>query len=101
MRVTAATRGVRLYWKQGRWPRSVPRLRACPGANTKERQDCAAVPLRRTLASKAPAYCAANWIRRGQTRDRGKLDTRQQYNRPVKSIFGKPPCPDWNAILSR
>ena len=37
----------------------------------------------------------------GQTQGRGKLDTRHQYNQPVKNIFVKPLCPDWKAILNR
>ena len=44
---------------------------------------------------------AANWIHVGQTQGRGKLDTRHQYNQPVKNIFVKPLCPDWKAILIR
>lgn len=46
-------------------------------------------------------YRAANWIHVGQTQGRGKLDTRHQYNQPIKNVFLKPLCPDWKAILNR
>ena len=46
-------------------------------------------------------YRAANWIHLGQTQGRGKLDTRHEYNQPVKNVFVKPLCPDWKAILNR
>ena len=46
-------------------------------------------------------YRAANWIHLGRTQGRGKLDTRHQYNQPVKNIFVKPLCPDWKAIFNR
>ena len=46
-------------------------------------------------------YTAANWIQLGQTKGRGKLDTRHQHNQPVKNIFVKPLCPDWKDILNR
>ena len=46
-------------------------------------------------------YRAANWIHLGQTQGRGKLDTRHQYNQPVKNILVKPLRPDWRAILNR
>ena len=46
-------------------------------------------------------YRAANWILLGQTQGRGKLDTRHQYNQPVKNVFVKPLCPDWKQILNR
>lgn len=46
-------------------------------------------------------YRAANWIHLGQTRGRGKLDTRYQYFQLVKNMFVKPLCPDWQAILNR
>jgi len=46
-------------------------------------------------------YRAANWIHLGQTQGRGKLDTRHEYNQPVKNVFVKPLCPDWKQILNR
>ena len=46
-------------------------------------------------------YRAANWIHLGQTQGRGKLDTRHEYNQPVKKVFVKPLCPDWKQILNR
>ena len=46
-------------------------------------------------------YRAANWVHPGQTRGRGKLDTRHEYAKPVKNIFVKPLCKDWKAILNR
>ena len=46
-------------------------------------------------------YRDANWTHLGQTQGRGKLDTRHQYAQPVKNIFVKPLCPDWQAILNR
>ncbi len=46
-------------------------------------------------------YRAANWLHLGQTQGRGKLDTHNQYALPVKDIFVKPLCPDWQAILNR
>ncbi len=46
-------------------------------------------------------YRAANWFHLGQTQGRGKLDTRHEYNQPVKNVFVKPLCPDWKAILNR
>ena len=42
-------------------------------------------------------YRAANWIHLGQTQGRGKLDTRHEYNQPVKNVFVKPLCPDWKS----
>ena len=44
---------------------------------------------------------AANWIHLGQTQGRVKLDTRHEYNQPLKNVFVKPLCPDWKAILNR
>ena len=46
-------------------------------------------------------YRAANWIHLGQTQGRGKLDSRHEYNKPVKNVFVKPLCPDWKVILNR
>ena len=46
-------------------------------------------------------YRAANWIHLGQTQGRGKLDTRHEYNQPVKNVFVKPLCPDWKETLNR
>ena len=46
-------------------------------------------------------YRAANWIHLGQTQGRGKLDTRYEYNQPVKNVFVKPLCPGWKQILNR
>ena len=46
-------------------------------------------------------YRAATWLRLGQTQGRGELDTRHEYNQPVKNVFVKPLCPDWKAILNR
>ena len=46
-------------------------------------------------------YRAANWIHLGQTQGRGKLDTRHEYNQPLKNVFVKPLCPDWKQILNR
>lgn len=63
----------------------------------------------RTFLEKATAihvfclqgYRAANWIHLGRTQGRGKPDTHYQYGLPVKSIFVRPLCPDWKAILNR
>ena len=46
-------------------------------------------------------YRAANWIHLGQTLGRGKLDTHNEYALPLKDIFVKPLCPDWQAVLNR
>ena len=46
-------------------------------------------------------YRAANWIHLGQTQGRGKLDTRHEYNQPLKNVFVKPLCPDWKQLLNR
>lgn len=46
-------------------------------------------------------YRAANWIHVGQTQGRGKLDTHHEYAKPLKNIFVKPLCGDWQTILNR
>lgn len=45
-------------------------------------------------------YRAANWIHVGHTQGRGKLDSRNLYNLPVKDIFLKPIHPRWRSILN-
>lgn len=46
-------------------------------------------------------YKAANWIHLGQTQGRGKMDTHNEYAKPLKHIFVKPLCHDWQTILNR
>jgi hypothetical protein len=46
------------------------------------------------------AYAAANWIRVGQTRGRGKLDRYNQGGKPVKDIWLFPLDPRFRAVLT-
>lgn len=45
-------------------------------------------------------YQAANWIRVGQTKGRGKLDVRNEYALPIKDIYLKPVHRHWKAALN-
>jgi hypothetical protein len=44
-------------------------------------------------------YKAANWIRLGATKGRGKYDTRNRYDQPVKSVFVYPIHKQFRRIL--
>jgi hypothetical protein len=44
-------------------------------------------------------YKAANWICVGQTRGRGKLDVKNEYKLPVKSVWLYPLCRDFRKKL--
>ena len=46
-------------------------------------------------------YKAANWIRLGDTKGRGKLDVRHENAVPVKAVFVYPLSPDFRDRLAR
>jgi len=46
-------------------------------------------------------YKAANWIFVGETKGRGKLDVKNEYKLPVKSVFLYPLCRDYRKKLCR
>ena len=49
----------------------------------------------------ATCYRAADWVQMSQTQSGGKLDTHQEYFKPMKNIFVTPLCGDWKTMLNR